>query len=512
MTIKKDKYSFSTQKDIIQFLNELENRFPVNKWICNGVHIWPVIRLRLADNMLEYMRSGSAIPSKIEIKKSVGRGNFFKKVIRNLDKVRCSAKYAQWQKSLHSDADILFVGAPHYREEVEGVRKNKFFDPLIEEYGIEHFYWFDIGSPVQNPSWPDRMLDFENGSAWFMKYRSLLRSLRLVKQTPNLELPQYENFREYLRTIQPATSFALEYTSKKLGKVMMEWHDYYLLFQRMLSRIKPERVLLLCYFDLPRTALTAAATRMDIPVTEMQHGTVDTKYYQRWFNLPEQGYDMLPRTFWCWDRYSKETLDEWAAKHPRYKTFVGGNPWVNYWIRRGSNAELNGQFILYTLQDLNPDDAFPPDLLKVMHETEETWYIRLHPRFLHFKEEIVALLTNNHLINKTNFKEANQLPLTVLLQQTVLHITAHSSSAMEASVFGVKTFFLDEISKEWFPALFRNQLCKYMDPSSKAFISQFVEYYKEVKRNSGDTSKTTLDNEAIAWILNRSSKQLKKNL
>lgn len=490
-------YSFATQTEILGFLNELEERFPVNQWKCDGVHIWPLIRLRLAGFLL-WGNSNQSNSS--EKKQNSKNRNVLYKVWNNLYKLVFSTKYFFWWLSIPKRR-ILFVGADHYRQETDGVRKNKFFDPLIERYDLDNFCWLDIGKTTNNPSWPNKGLDFHRGSLRFLKFRSLLRSIGLNK-LPNIQLEEYENFLNFLQTNNETDLFTKAYSLEKLKSEIIQWHDYFVLFNRFLDKVEPARILLLCYFDLPRMALIAAANLKKITLTEIQHGTVDSIYYKNWLSLPKNGYDMLPRNYWCWDRFSKQTIDEWAAEHSLYRVFVGGNPWVAYWNDKDAGFDSDDPIILYTLQDLEPEDAFPKAIIQAIQETDETWYIRFHPNFLHLWERTDNFLQENGLHGKIKLKEAFELPLAVLLKHAKLHVSAYSSSSMEAALFGIHTIFLDRRTEDWFPSLYHQKFCTFLNANEPFFLKRFKNIRKNTEKKNGSELIRNIDMKAIEWSLN----------
>jgi len=46
----------------------------------------------------------------------------------------------------------------------------------------------------------------------------------------------------------------------------------------------------------------------------------------RWNNVPEAGYELLPRFFWVWSDFEAEAIRRWSSKlSPWHQPIVGGN-------------------------------------------------------------------------------------------------------------------------------------------------------------------------------------------
>ena len=49
--MESEKKSKLTRSDIKEIINDVEAKFPVDKWIIDGIHIWPVIRIQLYEDL-----------------------------------------------------------------------------------------------------------------------------------------------------------------------------------------------------------------------------------------------------------------------------------------------------------------------------------------------------------------------------------------------------------------------------------------------------------------------------
>jgi hypothetical protein len=233
-------------------------------------------------------------------------------------------------------------------------------------------------------------------------------------------------------------------------------------YEELLLQIKPEKLYILYYYgDL---ALVAVANKLNIQTIEMQHGAQTNEHmaYGSWTKIPSSGYDFLPRTYWSWNESSKNVIDKWASKITLYKCFVGGNPWVNLWLNKDEEY-FQKDFILYTLQPNHTlQELFPEQLIASIKTEKYKWFIRLHPRQLNKREEIILFLKKNNIIDLVNVHEATFNPLPVLLKNCLLHITNSSASAIEAAMFNKKTILLHEIGKLYYSDLIESGSAKYV--------------------------------------------------
>jgi hypothetical protein len=91
-------------------------------------------------------------------------------------------------------------------------------------------------------------------------------------------------------------------------------------------------------------------------------------------------------------------------------------------------------------------------------------------------ENIKNYLAKRGVLDLVNLEDATKEPLPLLLSHTLLHLTHFSGTAIEASLFNVKTVLLNEIGVFSFPDLISNEKAVYLDV--KAF--EFAKNLKEV--------------------------------
>jgi len=222
----------------------------------------------------------------------------------------------------------------------------------------------------------------------------------------------------------------------------------------------------------PDEYLCRAGKKKGIPVYDLQHGAIaeEDPVYREKYRVSTPIED-LPDGFLCWDDRSVATISKWA-QNKGIRVLNIGNPWflrfqkntpddrlVSEALDQGKihNENPDRPSVLVTLQwglkSINPDARFngvmTDALEKVILDTENVynWILRLHPVQLRGKEREMTLC----YLRKTFGEEKTQswltssyIPLPVVLRQTDLHITYHSTVVIEAAWMGVRSALLNQ--------------------------------------------------------------------
>ncbi len=230
-------------------------------------------------------------------------------------------------------------------------------------------------------------------------------------------------------------------------------------------------------------AIVAAANLLKIKTIEMQHGPMVDNHlcYGSWSNVPDSGYSVLPRVFWCWDYFSSKAIDRWSSKNVLYGYFVGGHPWINF--LKNQNIEYNlSDYILYTLQpspQLQLEDTFSDKLIESIKCTKEKWVIRLHPRqgvsILYIEE----LLKQKGVMNKVILRDVSEYPLPIVMSSAKLHVTHASGSILEALSYNIPSIFINKVAFDYYNDLIQNRNIKFIDFKSENFVEDFLNYVSE---------------------------------
>ncbi len=114
--------------DVIDLINALEARYPVDQWSVGELRVWPLVRVRFYTALLAQGLVPEAAPgcfARLEQQAS--------KRLRGLARY-CRATLADRRRnaSLHRHADVVFLSDGISYTNVQGLWYEKFCDPLID--------------------------------------------------------------------------------------------------------------------------------------------------------------------------------------------------------------------------------------------------------------------------------------------------------------------------------------------------------------------------------------------
>ncbi len=450
--------------DIKEFVLQIEKQFPVNAWKFNDIHLWPLLRLELFFFIRKelYHEKKAVTP-----KAAVAKMNPLMARIKDLSvRIKAANRYKRFLDSL-TKKDFVFIAQNEHRINYKGTNYNRFFDTLIEENDLNQRAAFvEFGNkPLNTLANNNIVYSYKEIVSDYKGYRSLKTELK-NGETIELNLEGYHELLDFLSQNDAAKGFAKKFTVNHItNTIAKEYALRIRLFTDVFSKIRPKKLIALCYYsDL---AIIAAANKLGIETLDMQHGAQATSHlaYGSWSVIPEEGYDFLPRTFWNWDAQSKAVIDSWAHTNKLYKSFVGGNVWMNYWMNN-KDTYPSKDFILYTLQpdSLTLDQLFPQGLIKAISGQKQKWFIRFHPRQMNEAPKIKEYLAGHGILDLVNIDQATTDPLPILLKNCLIHITNSSASTIEASLFGKKSVLLHEIGRSYYAELIAEKKAQFIAP------------------------------------------------
>ncbi|MFL5754304.1 MAG: hypothetical protein ACJ76F_12910 [Bacteroidia bacterium] len=459
----------ANREDIRKFILQIEKDFPVNDWKFNQMHLWPLLRLELfffirkQFNLKNKLNENSGQVQVLN-KKTVASASE-SLVSRIVGKFSKSLQHLKFIGNLDEKENVFFAHNDH-RIIYEGVSYNRFFDTLINTLSLSQTsYMLEIGDKESKQlANPGIIIQYREQLENYKAYLSLRRFF--TKEKISFELEDYDLLLDFLNKNEVTKGFSEKFSKSKLRELVInEYNLRFLLFKKVLGKIKPKRLIALCYYsDL---SLIAAANKLNIETIDMQHGAQAPAHlaYGSWSNIPAEGYNFLPRNYWCWNEQSRSVISEWAVLTEKYRSFVGGNVWVDHWMGKNDPCSSTG-FILYTLQpdSLTLNQLFPDSLIREIRSGKHKWFIRLHPRQLKNSAEITAYLEQHGIFNLVNIDDATKEPLPLLLKHCLIHVTNSSASAIEASLFGKKTILLHEIGKLYYADLISESKAVFIAP------------------------------------------------
>ncbi len=470
-----------SRSQIRDIILDVERNCNVNNWKVNDIHLWPYIRIHLFFNLIDEIEIGKTTSSDIPGNKKnstyIYRG-FKKKIRKTLECINSVFFFFSWIKNIPK-RQTVFVSSNSFRVNYRNKRFNRFFDVLVEDEQVySNYMYLEYGSTLTDQYKHENVFKFGFALKGFLCTH--------IRKKTKLSLDGYDYFLSYLERYEHCKKFSNKFSKAYISQwAKTIFIPKVVFFKKILRRISPKELIILCYYTEDIYPLVTAANNLGISTIEMQHGP-QNKYhlgYGSWYAIPKTGYDILPRIYWCWDDFSANEIKEWADSNSIYSVEKYGNPWVDYWNKK-SKSYINKDFILYTLQPLPiPLDVLLHDkILNIIKTSKKKWFIRLHPRQWDDKEKIKAILEKHLPLDTVNIDVDNATvdPLPLLLANCSLHITYSSGSALEASYFGVKTIFIDKMGLSYYPHLFTNKLAFLADFNSDDFETTLGNYIKAI--------------------------------
>lgn len=450
--------------DFIELINEIENKIPVDKWVINGISIWPLVRIQLYfDLFYGYVSDSSDGKNKnLPVLQNLSRA---------LKVIQGTAKYyygyfgdKSHNSRPNSPADVVFLSSGVNRLFLGDSWYDKFFDPLIEH--LREMKRFPLMMELSHEYHVPR----HSPSIFIQPHldRIAIRNLFLARKGSCCEenLMKFSDIAGILK--EKKLNIGIPDLTEIRRQVVLI-HAYSEYFKTILRRVKPLLGFTVCYFSLSGMAFNRACRELGITSVEMQHGVQDDHHpaYARWNRIPISGYDMLPARFWCWSQSEANAIDKWNKSVSQWhRPIVGGNPWVEVWqsgeadfisyydqkVKKIKHAQNSSLHVLLTLQAGLSDFGNVENIIQSIKRTQYSWrwWIRLHPTALRDKDKIKTMLTQNN-ISEVEIEGATTLPLYSLLRNVDVHITYSSATIIEAESFGVPSVVTSEYGSEFFP-------------------------------------------------------------
>ncbi len=428
--------------EIIENILKFEKKYRVEEWTVDNIHIWPIIRLELFFSL--------AVNNNKLSQKS--RKRSMSVLLKNL--LYTFIFFVKRYKA----AKVVFVGAESHRINFKNSSYNRYLDPLLDhlvENQSTNSYIIEYrGDITKTPLYykPHRVIEifrlFYIINIFFDRFGTIY-----WKRT-KVHLPSYSEFQNEAKLLGFKTDgLLLERVCQKVAKIKL----YNRVFEHVFSKIGPDVCVQLCYYNTETLSLNLAAYRKGVISIDMQHGTQGPLHiaYTKWGSIPNHGYELLPKIFWCWDMESYRNINAWSQTTRYHSAIIGGNPWVDFILNNNTFdvGFLPKNIVLYTMQ---PTGELLEDYIInaiVQSSSKFSWFLRLHPRQKERKQELEEKLAAYNISQFVNIQEATELPLPILLKHSCVHITKFSGATIEAASLGTPTILMDEIGTSTFADL-----------------------------------------------------------
>jgi hypothetical protein len=431
--------------EYIPILNEIEKKFKVNKWMDNGFHIWPVIRVGV----------GFALDS------------ISKKVIKD--------SMTSHIKNLLTDTfNYLYACIVDHSNNAKIEKSNFVFFTLTEERSVYYKEkWYNnycdpIRIELEKVSEKSIILEYSSKGRYklprfskslFVQFSLNLRSIIAVlfQKSINPEiLPDYLLFESYLLKNTDIDQKTIRKIFKRIIVIRI-WADY---LKVILEKVNPKIGFVVSFYGPYGMAFLLACHELRIPTVDLQHGVQGRSNvaYAEWIDCPNYGYETLPDVFWVWNEEDHQEKIKWLDTKGKHKSFLGGNLLLQKFKDKESDlSKYYSQFIfsfakrenkiaLITLQTTGINKY-----IKLIQEAPDNIFflIRIHPLML-FQRKMIRSELNALGLKNWNLDQSTDFPLYSLLQFVDIHITEASAVVMEAESFNLPSIIIEEYAESFF--------------------------------------------------------------
>lgn len=419
--------------DAIASLRSWEARFPVARWTVDGLHVWPLIRARLASRLLAVGRPVTASP--VGLAASVS-GSAADLLHRRVSRVRAVPR-----------ATAVMLTRPANRQFIDGAWYDRLFDPITDVFetaGLSalHLEHRPVGVSHRTPRFRPAFI-----TRPAVTRRNVVAALRTVR---GARLDGFEAFAQAVDKAHPTIrGVSPLWVARQAQSVELVAR----FFGGILEDSQARLAFCSVYYTVVGMAFCLAARRHGVPSVDVQHGvTAGNPAYDGWSQFPEGGYELLPDYFWAWSREDAAPVNSWPEPARRHhRTLVGGHPWLALWgtahptVARSRTRlpprSTDGVTVLVTL---TWSSGFS-DLLKTLLReapVDWTWWIRLHP-LMERERAAIRSWCAAHARGRAWVDGPTDLPLPLLLEAADVHVTHNSSVVQEAARTGRPSVVID---------------------------------------------------------------------
>ncbi len=456
--------NFEGRKKVVSKLEHFEMNYPVEQWVVESIHIWPIIKfycthkLYIADNIKEE-NSNDVVYS-------------FEKKSKFSSALIAFKGMLSYYFSMHSKVEVVASSVGNYKANWNNTIMHKYFDPLLDELETLNKKGLIISLKDENKT-NYKVFRVKNISNWSYFIRLLIRNPTIHTK----ELPDYKTFLNEMSKELHTKSSLLENTLNQVFREVLIWKRVY---KQLFKKVNPKFSVSLCYYSWEFYGMNAAANEMEIISIDMQHGgqgAYHTAY--KFYKIPKNGYTVLPKVFWTWDALSKEFIDSWSNES-WHKTINGGNLWINFIANQNysvANQNDSKKLILVTLQNtLIPVlEDFIINAIKKTDENKFVWWLRFHPGMSKKEiEEVNEIILKNGFSNKVSTHLSSEIPLPIALLKCDVHVSKFSGSILEAALMNKLNIIVDELGKSAFSNLIEENKASFFDPNANLDLYDFI--------------------------------------
>lgn len=299
------------------FINEIEDKYPVDEWVVDGIHIWPLIRIQVATNIILKSTQGDVPPQQNQQKAAL-LPKLAKVAIGHVAHAKNYLKDYRKNDSLKRRVDALFLGDQVSRVLVNNRWYDRFCDPLMDKLGALGFTSLHM-EPLHQYHTPRH-----NPGIFIQPYLDWLRISSAMQVRTEIDFNGLQGFSEFLIHLEKVWEITLSRAvllrSTQYLKIMAGWFD------KIIKRTQPSIGFVVCYYGIEGMAFNLSCRRNGIPSVDIQHGVQGDfhRAYGQWNRVPPNGYELLPSIFWVWSETEARAIEKWNPKVSYFhQSFIG---------------------------------------------------------------------------------------------------------------------------------------------------------------------------------------------
>jgi hypothetical protein len=446
-----------THTEIDTLFQELESRFAVDEWMCQGFHVWPLVRMRIywicAVLLGESAQQSSCFNTwKTRVIRELGSAA---KLVEA--RLRDNSQNVTPQSVGLCDVALLSDGVSFTK--LGGKHYERFCDPIEEFYASQGVRTFKLtpGTPLLPRCAPSMLIG--------PRLRCIRGAAALQsRRQPAVAPPQ--GFEPMAQWLHERCGFSLRWSTFQHEAFLVRQYSRF--YKKVLKVLQAKLGFVVSYYANEGFAFCLACRELGIPTVEIQHGVQGALHpaYGGWRRVPIDGYEVVPQKFLVWSKIEGEAIRRWTESlGPTHGPLVTGNLFLQLCQAEQLPlvSQLGGQVrplvnqeaiqVLYTLSYLeSPSDI--ADMLATIARRDRgrrlQWWVRVHPAGLHRFAELQRAFAAAG-VPAPQLQLATDLPLYALLPYMDVHVTGASSTVLEAESFGVRSVLVRPLGAELYP-------------------------------------------------------------
>lgn len=452
--------NFSRAKKIT---DTLEEKVDVRTITYKNYFIWPLLKYHLFYSLVKFSENNSSQTNNKQIPVNsfkptvVSRIKFYFYQLYTV--LIADWKNASYRSKLPSAVDFLFADVTNaeYVDVKSEKKYSRYITPYVELLNKNGKLLF-INNYNENVRLDKYINPFYFPSKYLINKYNVWAFYKNKLKIQSTSISNIDSFFNHYKN----EAYSSIISKEKIISDLLEIEQYEKFWLPILKKTKPKCVFLECYYGNNNYyGLITACKKMNIKSIDIQHGVSQAQMYVGWSKVPKKGYHFLPDYYWCWSEYDVKQLIQTRNGAQELQPILGGNFWLaenrKNLLTNESDLKISDRIkekqykkvILVTLQYSIPISTI---LLNAVEQSPDDWFwlVRFHPLDINdpgYREAYIKALKDK---SNVDFENATKANLYNLLSFTNVHITHHSTVAIEAVTYKVPTILLGDVFKEIF--------------------------------------------------------------